>query len=180
MTGTRTIPVTVPATWYVGEHASDAFDWRIWEYRPDAPDRPRPILGGDGPDADTIRAALMAAMPRMRWAVLAPDGDEIQSVASEAQAWVYARVWSTDEPDPAVVLHRIGDTGDWTDSSGLTYADPDGDGDVLDLMADPASAFAHLLVAQGWARRDSDAAAHHQALRREAAAHGHDLTPLER
>lgn len=173
---TRTITLTVPATWYVG--TSHGTEW-IYEYQPDTLDRPRPVLPGDGLDVGAVRDALMAALPQMQWAVLSPAGDEVHRVTSEAQAAVLAAVWSVDEPDSAVIVHRLDDNQDWSDECGLTYAHGPDDGLPDDLMDSLAGAGEWLRQAAALARRAPEQGWALDALRREAQAHGHDLTALE-
>lgn len=172
MTATRTITIEVPASWYAGEDRYG--DSEAWAHMPS-----RSL--GDEPVRDAeIAALVVAALPRMQWAVMGPSGDEIIPVASEAQAHVLAHVRSQGQPDPAVVLHRLDDDADWADNCGLTYRDPLDEGIVCDLMAD-GRALGTLADAARWVEsgEDPDAADHYAALRREDRAHGYDLADLE-
>ena len=180
-TATRTVQLTIPATWYVAPDA-DGND-SIWDA--DAalawpslvmPDH----LRGYTMTWPTIHSALLAALPRMQWAVYnGASVCTIQPYATEAQARLAARLLTGEmdlaleadpgadaDPDMVCVASRL-DGQPWT-SDGLDLH-IEQELSALDLMADPTEAAATLAAADRWAELEAEGRDHAAALHREQA-----------
>ena len=184
MTATRTVQLTIPATWYV---APDSYgDDAIWDADTTLawPSEVMPERGRDAKTYVTLRAALIAALPRMEWAVYnGASVCTVQPYATEAQARLSARLLIGEmdlaleadpaadaDPDAVYVASRL--TGQpWT-SEGLSLHVEE-QLPVCDLMADPTEAAATLAAAVQWAAAEAEGRDHAAALEREGAARGY-------
>lgn len=181
MTATRTVKLTIPATWYVGPDCDgndaiwDADSALAWPSQV-VPERLRSYYG----TWPALYAALIAALPRMQWAVYnGASVCTIQPYATEAQARLAARLLKGEmelaleadagadaDPDDVYVASRL-DGQPWTSEGfGLVI---EAELPARDLLADPTEAAATLAAASRWAEAEAEGRDHAVALEQEAA-----------
>lgn len=134
---------------------------------------------GDG-EGLVVYAGGTCPAATMQWAYM--EQDDVTPCASEAQARVRAWLRRHDDPD-VFVVHRPDEWTDWESDDGLTFWAIAPAGGPLDVLATADGAAYWLYRAEQWAASgtwstsgaNQDADRHLAALRREAAAHGHDV-----